>query len=133
MGRKLNNSMPRFAQNEIFMPLTATQFEDLANELLPEVNKLASKEQGFNSEYFAQILISAIHSIPKGTGRINKLKLALDCIHRISQHLTFTIGQDIRAKLEAKGGMPENNSEEITGEEVPIVPAPTVEASATVN
>ena len=95
--------MKKFKNNEMYLPVTAKQFEDLTNELLLVANEVSAPES-FSADYFAQILMSQIHSMKHDFGYVKKSALFEGCINRISCHLTYNIVQDLQAKLKAAAG-----------------------------
>lgn len=88
-------------EDQTYMPVTMKQFEDLTNEILVEVNKVCDPHF-LNAEYMAQILMSALHSYDHKIGIVNKYDLFINCINRISCHVTFHAVEEIRRKLQAE-------------------------------
>ncbi len=95
----------------IWLPLTMTQFQDLTNEMLKLTNDqvaatevLAGRDPaglGFNADYYAQILMSAIHSADVKGGKVLKSQLYEGCWNRISKHVTYHVVEEIQARLKA--------------------------------
>jgi hypothetical protein len=93
----------KFTHNDIYLPVTMKQFEELTNELLAAINTITGEEdQGFEADYFAQVLMSAIHAMKHEDGRTTKLALFEGCVNRISCHVTYHMVQEIQRKIEAK-------------------------------
>lgn len=92
--------MVSFTPDMTYMPVTPTQFEGLTNELLVEFNKLADP-QALDAEFFAEVLMGALHSVERGTSWISKSKVFDSCVNKISNRLTFKIVEEMhKRKLE---------------------------------
>lgn len=94
--------MASFNQDMTYMPVTPMQFETLTNELLTEFNKLADP-QALDAEFFAEVLMGALHSVERGTSWVSKSKVFDCCVNKISNRLTFKIVEEMhKRKLEAQ-------------------------------
>jgi hypothetical protein len=100
----------RFENDEIFLPVTMQQFENLTNEILVNVNKVCDPNF-LNADYLAQILMSAIHAMDHKHGLASKTALFESCINRISCHITFHAVEEIRKRL--------TKNEESNGDKAP--------------
>lgn len=123
----------RFVHDRTHLPVTMQQFQDLTNEILVEINKLTAPH-ALEADYFAQVLMSALHSTKGDVGFISKYALYEACIHRVSSHLTYDAVQAIQARLKAEK-KPEDLKEiqaEPNSDETHVVPAqsaPVTESS----
>jgi hypothetical protein len=108
----------KFLNDATYLPVTMTQFQALVNELLVPLNEVAQlhcteESKGFNGDYMAQILMSAIHAYKHETGLVYKSELFESCINRISCHVTFHAVEEIRKRLSPeKASDPELNNPE---------------------
>ena len=73
---------PTFENDETYLPITMVQFETLANEILTEINKLVTPHF-LTGDYVAQIMMSAIHSMPHTIGTVKKSELFDSCVDQI--------------------------------------------------
>ena len=94
----------KFLNDATYMPITMDQFQALTNELLVPLNEVAKlhcteDSKGFNGDYMAQIVMSAIHAYKHEVGVIYKGELFESCINRISCHVTFHAVEEIRKRL----------------------------------
>lgn len=105
----------KFQIDMTFMPITMQQFEDLTNEVLIEVNKIAAPH-GLDANYMAQILMGALHAYDHKEGFVSKTALLESCINRISCHVTYHAVQEIQKKLNLE------NSEESDDGLAPVLP-----------
>jgi hypothetical protein len=92
------NLVELFEVNEMAMPITMQQFEDITNEILVEINRIASPH-GLDANYMAQILMSALHAYDHKDGIVKKSDLLSSCINRISCHVTYHAVQEIQKKM----------------------------------
>ncbi len=92
----------KFNNNETYLPVTMQQWEDLTNEMLSAINRVASP-QFLNADYAAQVLMSAIHALDHSKGIISKQELFESCINRISCHVTYHSVQEIQARMKRDG------------------------------
>jgi hypothetical protein len=83
------------------LPITMDQFQALTNEILVEINKLCAPHF-LDSDYVAQIVMSAIHAMDHKIGYIKKADLLAGCINRISCHVTYHAVQAIQERIKAK-------------------------------
>jgi hypothetical protein len=91
-----------FKNNTIYKPITDEQFETLANDLIPHLNKLAAPKF-FDPEFVGAILFNVIHSPEqkeKG-GITTKSSIFEGCVEYISRRLSFELSEGLRAKAEA--------------------------------
>lgn len=114
-----------FPNDQIYLPLSGKQYEDLVNELLPALNGVAEAERGqsFDGKYLSQILMSVIHSLDHKDGLVSKQALFEGCVNRISCHITYHIVQKIQDDMKAARDKP---TEEKTGEAIPSAEEATV-------
>jgi len=107
--------MPRFKENETFLPVTMKQFESLTNEILAAINTLPREDgHGFDADYAAQIVMSALHSGDSKKGTINKTELFGTCVNKISRHVSFHVVEEIQNRLrEAKGQATEDTARDL--------------------
>lgn len=115
----------RPVKDATYLPVTMGQFQELTNELLVPINELC-RPNFLSGDYFAQILMSAIHAYKHETGIVYKSELFESCVNRISCHVTFHAVEEIRKRLNPeKAADPEANNPEtdnpapITGEPHP--------------
>jgi len=109
----------KFLNDATYLPVTMSQFEALTNELLTPLNELA-RPNFLSGDYFAQILMSAIHAYDHKTGIVYKSELFEGCVNRISCHVTFHAVEEIRKRLDpAKAQDPELSDPE-TDNPLPI-------------
>jgi hypothetical protein len=101
---------PKFEKEEAFFPVTTEQFQDLANELLTEVNLLCAPNF-LSADYFAQILVAALHTMDRKQGILKKTEMFLGCVNRISNQLTYNIANEIEQRLKKQAG--ENSLEAV--------------------
>lgn len=102
----------KFVQDATYLPVTMSQFEELTNELLAPINELC-RPNFLSGDYFAQILMSAIHAYPHKQGLVFKSELFESCVNRISCHATFHAVEEIKKRLSpAKADAPEANDPE---------------------
>lgn len=90
-----------FEPDEIYLPITGKQFEDLTNEILVAMNELAAPDM-VGPDYFAGVLMSDIHSRDHKLGRIKKSELFEGCVNRISCQATYHIVEANQARLKAQ-------------------------------
>lgn len=90
-----------FEPDEIYLPITGKQFEDLTNEILVAMNELATPDV-VGPDYFAGVLMSDIHSRDHKLGRIKKSELFEGCVNRISCQATYHIVEANQARLKAQ-------------------------------
>lgn len=107
----------KFEVDEIYLPCTMQQFEDLTNEILSAVNLIVTPNF-LTGDYVAQILMSAIHAIDHKHGIVKKSDLFNSCINRISCHVTFHAVEEIQRKLKEEHA--KNNPQPL--EAVPDLP-----------
>ena len=113
----------KFLNDATYLPVTMAQFEALTNELLVPLNEVAQLHctegnKGYNGEYLAQIVMSAIHTYKHEVGIIYKSELFESCINRISCHVTFHAVEQIKERLNPqKAADPELNNPEIDNPE----------------
>lgn len=114
---------PQFKEDEIYFPCTMQQFQDLVNEMLEEVNKVCAPFY-LNSDYMANIVMSALHAIDHKYGTFKKSLLFESCINRTSSHVTFHAVEEIRKRLQAE----EAKAKAAAGEpHLAVVPEPIAE------
>lgn len=102
----------KFLNDATYLPVTMDQFQELTNELLVPLNEIA-RPNFLSGDYFAQILMSAIHAYKHEVGIVYKSELFESCVNRISCHVTFHAVEEIRKRLDpAKAADPELNSPE---------------------
>jgi hypothetical protein len=94
----------KFLNDATYFPVTMQQFQALTNELLVPLNEVAQlhcteDSKGFNGDYMAQIVMSAIHAYKHEVGILYKSELFESCINRISCHVTFHAVEEIRKRL----------------------------------
>lgn len=107
----------KFLNDATYLPVTMGQFEALTNELLTPINELC-RPNFLSGDYFAQILMSAIHAYKHEIGIVFKSELFESCINRISCHVTFHAVEEIRKRLDpTKAQDPELNNPEIDNPE----------------
>lgn len=92
-----------FEEDDIYLPCTMQQFEDLTNEILIVVNSITSPHN-LDANYLAQILMSAIHALDHKHGFVKKSDLFNSCVNRISCHVTYHCVEEIQAKIKAQAG-----------------------------
>lgn len=115
----------KFLNDATYMPVTMQQFQALTNELLTPLNEVAQlycteDSKGFNGDYMAQIVMSAIHAYEHKVGIVYKSELFESCVNRISCHVTFHAVEEIRKRLDpVQAADPELNNPE-TDNPVPI-------------
>lgn len=90
-----------FENDEIYLPITGKQFEDLTNEILIAMNELSAPDS-VGPDYFAGVLMSDIHSRDHKLGRIKKSELFEGCVNRISCQATYHIVEANQARLKAQ-------------------------------
>ena len=90
-----------FKKNDTYLPITPQQFQDLGNELLAEVNKIAAP-QFIEADWFAQVLNAVIHGLKREVGHIKKTELMAYCINRLSCRMTMDCIEQIHARIKAK-------------------------------
>lgn len=124
-----------FKNDEMYLPVTFDQFEDLTNELLAAMNMLTAPHY-LSADYMAQVLTSAIHALKGDDGLIKKSALFKSCVKRISMHITFDANTEIQDRIKAEaakagetvGTLPADqlqpNQETAPQEELPPEPAP---------
>ena len=95
---------PKFDLEEVYFPVTTEQFQSLANELLTEVNKLTDPNF-VSADYFAQILVAALHTMDRKQGILKKTEMFLGCINRISNQLTYNIANEIDQRIKKEAGV----------------------------
>lgn len=88
----------RPVKDATYLPVTMDQFQELTNELLTPINELC-RPNFLSGDYFAQILMSAIHAYDHKTGMVYKSELFESCVNRISCHVTFHAVEEIRKRL----------------------------------
>lgn len=113
----------KFKHEGTYLPVSPDQFQSLANELLVEMNKVAHPHF-FDGEYFAQVLMHAIHARSKKDGYVRKSDLFNECINRISCHVTFNLSEEIQARIKAKK-LEEKTTTDETTEELDTLPLST--------
>ncbi len=92
-----------FEVDDIYLPVTMQQFEDLTNEVLLKFNVITAPN-GLNADYMAQVLMSAIHALDHKHGVVKKSELFESCVNRISCHVTFHAVEEIQKRLKAAAG-----------------------------
>lgn len=109
----------KFLNDATYLPVTMEQFQALTNELLVPLNEVAQlhctdSSKGYNGDYMAQIVMSAIHAYKHEVGIVYKSELFESCINRISCHVTFHAAEEIRKRLSPdKAADPELTNPEI--------------------
>jgi hypothetical protein len=103
--------MPKiqFQNEEIYKPVTDTQYESLANEMLIELNKLADP-QVFEADFIGAIFANAIHSVDLKGGLTTKTKIFEVMVDLIAKRLSFEISEGIRHKKEAEAKAKEEST-----------------------
>lgn len=108
--------------DEINLPVTMQQFEDLTNEILVAINQVAAPN-ALDADYTAQILMGAIHALDHKHGYVKKSELFESCINRISCHVTYHAVQEIQTRLKAKAAQAPT-SDNPTDNVIPIEQSP---------
>ena len=90
-----------FENDEVYLPITGKQFEDLTNEILVAMNELSAPDV-VGPDYFAGVLMSDIHSRDHKLGRIKKSELFEGCVNRISCQATYHIVEANQTRLKAE-------------------------------
>lgn len=100
----------KFLEDATYLPMTMGKFEELTNEILTPINELC-RPNFLSGDYFAQILMSAIHAYPHKQGIVYKSELFESCVNRISCHVTFHAVEEIKKRLNPeKAANPDMNS-----------------------
>lgn len=90
-----------FKCNDTYLPVTMDQFQTLTNEILTAINTVCAPHF-LDSDYAAQILMSAIHALDHKHGHVKKSDLFESCINRISCHVTYHAVNEIQTRIKAK-------------------------------
>jgi hypothetical protein len=95
----------KFLNDATYLPVTMEQFQALVNELLVPLNEIAQlhctdQSKGYNGDYMAQIVMSAIHAYKHEIGIVYKSELFESCVNRISCHVTFHVVEEVKKRLQ---------------------------------
>ena len=90
-----------FKNNKTHKPVTDEQYEDLTNEFIVELDKLAYPKK-FEAEFVGAILANALHSADLKGGFQSKSKIFDVVVDLIAKRLSYGISEGIRLKLEAQ-------------------------------
>jgi hypothetical protein len=86
------------AEGEVYFPVTMQQFENIVNEMLAEINNLMTPYYA-SSDYMAQIVMSALHSMDRKESVFKKQELFDRCVHNVSNHVTHGAVEAIQQRL----------------------------------
>lgn len=112
-----------FKDNDIFLPITMQQFQDLTNEIMTEMNVVAAPNFT-KGDYVAQLVMSTLHALDHKNGRTKKSEIFLSCVNRMSCHVTYAAVQEIQRRLKE-----ETEAAEALGEETGTPLEPEAEAT----
>jgi hypothetical protein len=96
--------------NEILLPCTLQQFEDLTNSMLTDFNEIIAP-QALGANYMAEIVMSAIHQLDRKVGVIDRQELLNMCINMVSKHVTYHAIQAMKDQMESQS-LPQEKSED---------------------
>jgi hypothetical protein len=96
--------------NEILLPCTLQQFEDLTNSMLTDFNEIIAP-QALSANYMAEIVMSAIHQLDRKVGVIDRQELLNMCINMVSKHVTYHAIQAMKDQMESQS-LPQEKSED---------------------
>ena len=98
-----------FKNDEIYMPVTMEQLENLCNEILTAMNILSAPYY-LTAEYMLQVLTATMHGLKEfDAGRVKKSYLFRACVKKISMHVSYDATKAIQDKIKAeaaKSGAP---------------------------
>jgi hypothetical protein len=101
-----------FPDEYIYKPITAEQYESLANEMLEALNKIAAPAI-LDGDFVGAILANTIHSADLKGGYKTKTEIFEVMVDLIAKRLSFEISEGIRHKKEAeKKALEEQNPQD---------------------